>query len=403
MWAALWVASLLLSSVRAADIEVIFLTVAKGEAAYIDEWVTYHSILGIDSFVLASNECDDAADAALKEAATGYGARTSATVSAAATASPLDGRAIVFVDDFRCSARGFQKLAYRRLTTSIWRWVAPERRARTFAALVDVDEFFALPPDVAAAASLSSALASALDERETAWAVRTNVFGSSFRAARPAGGVLANYVMRARAKGLATPRGADGAGFSIASPHFDKMICRVDILEDKSVPPSIHACVAVEDGSAARANAKRSRRAAVRINHFTSKSDEEWAAKVKRGRATTPRNRTPGAVPANYSATPDISALVTLVDACGRPGADPVGCAAGRFDRFFARGPYPDAIAAPLGAYCAAGGSISFGVVCSLLRVAAPSASKADEEALLASMARKARRRERKRAARRES
>ena len=104
---------------------LVFVTITKGEAPYVSEWVEYHALLGVDQFVLLSNECDDAADAAFKARATRGGRRDSATLGPPGGRG--DGRRdakIMFVDDYRCAARGFQRRAYQAVSTELVGWLS---------------------------------------------------------------------------------------------------------------------------------------------------------------------------------------------------------------------------------------------------------------------------------------
>ena len=96
--------------------------------------------------------------------------------------------------------------------------------------------------------------------------------------------------------------------------------CQPEEMTDN--PP--HSCLPVAPG---RSNLYLAEEETVRLNHYTSKSEEEWETKKLRGRggvgtaSSRPRHGTP---PEEYSVDVDLRAQVTLLATCN-PRAQALG------------------------------------------------------------------------------
>jgi hypothetical protein len=231
----------------AAELRVAICAIAKNEGAYLREWVAYHHLLGFDPIIVYDHESDDESPAVL---------------------SQLEDRGVVEVVLWSAPPeRKPQWLAYedglRRLQGRA-DWVA----------LIDLDEFFVLPRHDTIQAFLAEY------GHLEAIAVNWKMFGTSGHQRREPGLVIERFTRCAP--------GTFGGNRSI------KTLARLDAIEI----PRVHTCHFREGvtyrtvtGEEIPEGAGRSREVShdvIRLNHYFTRSREEWEAKVHKGRGAKP-------------------------------------------------------------------------------------------------------------------
>lgn len=221
--------------------------IARNEAPYVAEWAAYHRILGFDQILVYENESTD---------------------DTAAVLQTLEERGWLRALPWTAPPRAHaQRLAYRDGLRRL-------RRGFAWVALIDLDEFIVLPQH----ASIHDLLADFPDH--DAIAMNWKVFGTSGHEQHEPGLVLERFQRCARLahsgnhtiKTLARPR-------SIFKPnvhnHSFKSGVEYRTVLGESIPPNVGKSRLVSHD-------------VIRVNHYFTKSREEWEAKVGRGRATKP-------------------------------------------------------------------------------------------------------------------
>ena len=222
--------------------------IAKNEGPYLAEWAIYHRLLGFDSILVFDNDSTDDTREVLER---------------------LSAAGILVFRRFPARTDGrVQKMAYAeglRLLRPGFQWVA----------FIDIDEFLYIP-------GFDNSLPKFLDAYAhlDAIAINWSMFGSSRRKDQEPGLVIERFTRRAKA--------THGANKSI------KTLARTDAL----ITPNVHnhefargvvyqtvAGEAVPPGVGRTGSAHHG---IIQVNHYFTKSAEEWKAKQARGRATKP-------------------------------------------------------------------------------------------------------------------
>lgn len=264
-------------------IDFAIAAVMKNEAPYLIEWLEYHLLVGVQHFFLSSNDCGAAAGT-VRQLLQPYVQRGRVT---------LDTR-------FACAPGAVQGAAYARMH---------ERNgsSASWTAHIDVDEFVVIANHTWKVRDVFARL-EALGARLVAMPWR--IFGSGGHRLKPSGSVLASYTRRA------------AVGTSFHAKSYKSVARRGTCLQ-----PTVHSCkLRVTGGlldpgnrlwtpegqlfsisshtvpdSATCAHRRptahgnegvAASRAAhppcvLWLNHYRTKSDEEWEAKKKRGQADT--------------------------------------------------------------------------------------------------------------------
>ena len=216
--------------------------IAKQEHAYLEEWIDYHLRVGVEHFFIYDD--GDPGDQPLAELLAGHVARGTVEVRRAPAGA-------------RKQMLAYEDCLRRDAESSVW------------VAFFDVDEF--LVPR--AAPDVRTLLASR--EGEGGFGVNWLVYGSSGHAVPPPGGVIASYVWRSKPsfkantqiKSIVRPTRARAA----RNPHaFD-------------YAPGFH-CVN-ERGRTVDDAWCRHGAETIQINHYFTKSRQEFMAKAQKGRA----------------------------------------------------------------------------------------------------------------------
>ncbi len=222
--------------------------IAKNEGPYLAEWAVYHRLIGFDQILVYENESTDDSKAVLGRL------EDAGVVKVISWPSRTDGQV--------------QKRAYadglRRLRAD-FEWIA----------FFDIDEFLFIPafenrihPFLAAYGHLD------------AIAVNWAMFGTSGHETRTPGLVIERFTRRAK-----TEHGGNRAVKTIAriralkapnlhNHEFAEGVVYQTVAGDPILPGTGRSAAVSHD--------------VVRLNHYFTKSREEWDAKVARGRATKP-------------------------------------------------------------------------------------------------------------------
>lgn len=215
--------------------------IVKNEASYIQEWIEFHKLVGVTKFYLYDNESEDA----LEDVLTPY---------------LLDGT----VELHTIVGKGKQLEAYEKaiqIAKNETRWLA----------ILDIDEFL-LPLS-------NNHIIDILNEgRKSAMLIGWMVYGSNGFLKRPEGLVTKNYRKHATDdyiadyKSIVNPRKV----IRIKNPHFVQVLGKITDENGKK----IYQYPYTDSLQALPASKKR-----VRINHYYSKSLEEFEMKSRRGYA----------------------------------------------------------------------------------------------------------------------
>jgi hypothetical protein len=227
--------------------------IVKNEARHIREWAAFHHRAGVRHFLIYHNGGTDDTIAILRE-----------TLPAAArTIVPWRN---VFSDAWLGREIHNQVLAYAHAASNFggaFRWMA----------FIDADEF--LVPK--AAATIPEALAHLGEARNLS--LPWHMFGRSGHAEPPAGGVLRNYLRRARDP-MSEVRGVRAFKCIVDPCHLTAV--RVHSMEtDGSGRTCNDAGVEVEEKARVRPDFYSA--AHLQLNHYYTRSEAELAAKIGRG------------------------------------------------------------------------------------------------------------------------
>jgi hypothetical protein len=226
--------------------------IVKDEARHVGEWAAFHAHAGVRRFLVYDNGCTDATLAILRET---LGERLTVTPWAQAFSDARLGREI-----------HNQVLAYAHAASNFggaFRWMA----------FIDVDEFL-IPKRTA---TLPEALAHLGNCRSLS--LPWHMFGRSGHAEPPPGGVLRNFVRRARDP-MSDARGVRAFKCLVDPCHLTAL--RVHAMETDG---SDRTC---NDRGEAASEAEREKPAFysaehVQLNHYYTRSEADLAEKIGRG------------------------------------------------------------------------------------------------------------------------
>ena len=237
--------------VKSFDDELSVVAILKNEAPYVREWIEYYRLVGATRFYLYDNDSQDN----VKEVIGDY----------------IESGIVVY-NHF--PGRYRQNVAY---TDAINKYASRTR----FMAVVDLDEFIVPADDKL---SLVDVLKDIVRQRPYAAGVAVPwlMYGSSHHDTRPEGLLIENYLYRAQdsfmlnIKTVFNPRLVSGYN----NPHY---------------PIYNHGAFSInENGRIVVGKFDRDKSCKhIRINHYFTKSKEEFQAKVARGSADTTPDRRP--------------------------------------------------------------------------------------------------------------
>lgn len=230
----------------------------RDEAPYLLEWIEFHRLVGVEHFYLYDNESTDAHRELL--------------------APYIDSGAVTLTEwhVFPGQMAAYEHCLEHHRDDS--RWVA----------FLDLDEFLFSP--------VGLTLPEVLAEYE-AWpgvGVTRMVYGSSGHETKPPGLVIESYVQRAwtphSIKSVVNPAEVS----SVHNPHTFSFRSGFAVDETKTLidEPPYHFTVSRSCSL-------------LRINHYPTKSESEWEAKLTRPRADTGTMRTVKKAPAQWSVVRD--------------------------------------------------------------------------------------------------
>jgi len=223
--------------------------VAKNESKYLKEWVLYHKLIGVDKLsVYLHNNSDDSIDI-LKD---------------------LD----VDVKIVNSESLGFE--VKNKFYTEIIQQAETE-----FVCCLDIDEFIVIPEND----DIKNFLSSSLFDGFGGIVLHQNIFGSNDHKASPNGLVIDNY----------TKRHTDNFDFPKNYPNFkqpyDLLKIIKTIVRRKSLKKVLdsheyltHAPIVDENGQLYRKYTCNRPVSKIRLNHYFTKSLEDWTFKTSRPR-----------------------------------------------------------------------------------------------------------------------
>lgn len=221
--------------------------IMRNESAYVEEWLKYHLLVGVDHFYIYDNGSTDNMPEIL---------------------APYVEKGIVTYREFPGVAR--QIPAYNDAIQNY-------RNESRYIAFIDTDEFlFPVRPDTNVPQTVKEILAQ--DPHAGGIAVNWRVFGSSHLEKKPEGGVLKNFVWRAA---------EDGKGNDCIKSIVDPR--KVAFFNHVHYPLYNLGLYAIdENGKKVPAWSNPTNQITkLRINHYFTKSKEEWIKRRSQGRATT--------------------------------------------------------------------------------------------------------------------
>ena len=264
-------------------------TMYRDHASYLLEWVEFHRLVGADHFFLYDNgSVDDHLE----------------------VLGPYIAEGIVEVHDWP---------SHPGLTAAFDHCVEQHRLDSRWIAFIDIDEFLFSPT--------GSPVAEILRDYESSPGVGVNrvPFGPSGHETRPPGLVIESYVRRPKVmqtviKSIVDPRAVEGCNGVHHFLYRDGQ-CAVD--EQKRVldPARQIPAEMARAGKTARTNAAFTESFSaerLRINHYATKSAEEWDAKLALPRPDTGTDRPQGArdrLLERLDAVPDDQAIMRYVPA----------------------------------------------------------------------------------------
>lgn len=227
--------------------------VMKGEFRFVKEWVVYHSLMGVDHFYLYNNDDDETSQKILE---------------------PYVDIGLVTLTDWKNRSSPVQTQAYADFLENY-------RRDTQWTAVVDLDEF--IVPDKPGQ-TIQSVIKAQFhpQKRLGAVCVHWRMFGSSFHQKRPVGSIAASYLLtnhetdlvNQHVKTIARTRRIDKIGIhdvtlyarggGVYNTHLEPVPLSYS-LNNVSHPEYWHGLT---------------------INHYHTKSEEDFTLKIKRGRAT---------------------------------------------------------------------------------------------------------------------
>lgn len=222
--------------------------IAKNEGRYLAEWAVYHRMIGFDDILVYDNESTDETGAVLRRL--------------------QDAGVLQFLSWPNRSDGLVQKRAYadglRRLRPA-FKWIA----------FFDIDEFLFIP-------GFDNSLPRFLEAYDhlDAIAVNWSMFGTSHHKFRIPALVTERFTMRANSE--------HGGNRAVKTLAKTRSLKAPNLHNHEFNPGVVYQTVA---GLPIERHAGRSKAVAhgiVQLNHYFTKSTEEWEAKVARGRATKP-------------------------------------------------------------------------------------------------------------------
>ena len=247
---------------------VAICAIAKNEARYIAEWAIYHKMIGFDRIVVYHNESTDDTEAVLiKLQEAGIVEYRNWSTPTETTLQRLAGL-IGYRNGTNSAGAHIQTLAYRdglkRLKRSV-EWIC----------LIDIDEFVVIP----GVDDIHAFLERYKDE--SAIAINWKIFGTSHREKIEPGLVIERFLRcakRLHGGNKAVKTLARCSALIDPNLHNHQFAAGVHYrtVTGAVVPPKLGRIVGSPTHDI------------IRLNHYFTKSREEWEAKVARGRATKP-------------------------------------------------------------------------------------------------------------------
>lgn len=247
---AYWVQNLILASkepfVRTDD-QLSIVSIAKYEAPYIGEWVKYHLSQGVDRIYLYDNESPDGMHEILEPYI-------------------QNGKVVYTLMPGKARQLDAYNDAIRRF-----------RNRTKYMAFIDCDEFLVAEVEDKTLTEVVDAILKT-SWRRAGLAVNWRMYGSSGYTEKPKGLVTENYLYR----GDGNSKGSDCIK-TIANPRLIKEYRHVHFPTYYRGVYSVNECGQRVDGwSNPCYNTQR-----IRINHYFTKSKQEWIERRSRGKADT--------------------------------------------------------------------------------------------------------------------
>ncbi len=261
----------------------------KNEHKYLVEWVEYHLLLGVDHIFLGSNDCN-----------------SSAVESASLLQPYIAAGHVTLQKEFECWPRGFQDKGASHLLG------VATRRSYEWLLSIDLDEFVVIPLVTDDVGSILRRY-----KKYDSVALLWRVFGTSGHSLSPSGSVISNYQWCA-SREKAKDNRARSFKSAVQTARCARMTvhacgwytCRSQKTWNSTCGCNIvpHKKVCMDERMTRRGN-KVGGVAVMWLNHYRTKSAEDWETKKNRGRLSVgeknPNSKRTGPAPDEYNAVFD--------------------------------------------------------------------------------------------------
>lgn len=225
--------------------DIAIVAIIKDEADYLNEWIEYHKIIGVSKFIIYDHDSSDSTLSILQPYI------TNGTVLYHKISTPGSRIHHPQIEAYTDAVYNYRNL---------FKWMA----------FIDVDEFIVLEKDEV----ISDAIKRITQNKYNIGGIGVNwiIYGSSNLMKKPKGMVIENYLFRSldtyyanrTVKTIANPRVVVKGG--IHRPVFSKGYC---LINEKGKCIDLNEC----DNS----------HEIIRINHYSSKSQEEQLSRINKG------------------------------------------------------------------------------------------------------------------------
>ena len=233
------------------EYNLAFVTIVKNETPYLKEWINFHKAVGVEKFYIYDNESTDNLEEFLK---------------------PYIEEGLVEYTYFPGKVK--QIPAYKDA-------IEKHKSETKYLGFIDIDEFV-VPINNPSVVNLMDEIMS-LDENAAGVAINWKIYGSSGFMEKQEGLVIENYRYR--------------ADDNFEENNHIKTICNPRLIEDmKNVyfPHYINNMYNIDENGNKVSNSKNSKctSSKLRINHYFTKSMEEYMEKMNKGKADSMDPRT---------------------------------------------------------------------------------------------------------------
>jgi hypothetical protein len=289
-------------SVRCEQVFLSIIALSK-QSNNIQHWLHYYYQLGVHRVFLISNDCDDEDfDGVLQDVRT----------------VPVPADFVTLISDFRCVSVQ-QQMVYKWTNECVqksWRQMKLPALSSLLTLFVDTDEYVVVKQGLPLTTLLMnpSLHGNIFDRSKMQFTMLWKAFGTSGHMVQPREGTyVSNFILRTSDCDLPTQLpeapGSSGAGFDghvdkaalfhlqisdfhscneryegkinhAALPYFEKPMCDADWFGNSPQLHLVHYCASAHPSTTQLVNSSK-----VWVNHYVTRSREEWFSKINRGRA----------------------------------------------------------------------------------------------------------------------